>query len=341
MNRSRFTWIVVGLAGVAAAVPGSLVLVARSPMPSSAPLVSTHTTLESHDERPINITWSVNPLEVVLSPGETASRSVTLISTRNIGGLRLCVSATMRPFVQVAVSTTRETDGGDDPHDDAELDLDADRNTQGCDSKEFELKAGQPLSVVVAFSIPASTALGPYDGTIEISHGNQALQQAMRVVVNIWQQFTDAALDIGFKYPPQLSLSRPDNSPSDVILQSSAQPLCWSGAAPDPPEACATVGYAVVISTRPITVTSQPFAEWLALNFPTLTVRDIRGSKSSGLPGFFVTFSGEASAHGPMVFVPRLGTMFIFGYGSAGLSDAAEDSALSVFFNLITSTKFN
>src|SRR5690348_2416132 len=124
MNRSRFTWILVGLTGVAAVVLGSIVLVARSPMPSSAPLVSPRRTLESDDERPINITWSVNPLEIVLSPGETASRNVTLISTRNIGGLRLCVSATLRPFVQVAVSTTHDKDGGVDPTD-VDLDRDA------------------------------------------------------------------------------------------------------------------------------------------------------------------------------------------------------------------------
>ena len=58
----------------------------------------------------IHITWSENPLEVVLFPGGMTSRDLTVTSNRNLEDVRLHVSSTLRSFLEVCVLRHHDRD---------------------------------------------------------------------------------------------------------------------------------------------------------------------------------------------------------------------------------------
>lgn len=197
MTRTRIVWVGVLFALVCAAF-ASATLIARAPLPSSTSLLSP-SAIDSARQPAANITWSTNSLDVVFSPGETASRSLTLTSNRNVGGLQLCVSSALTPFVTIEVSKKR--DKNDNEQNDAEDRGDDRPRKNGCAADQFELKANKPQSVDLTFSIPAGTALGTYEGTIEIRRGKQTLPQTLKVTVNVWHKYSDVGAPITFAYP--------------------------------------------------------------------------------------------------------------------------------------------
>ena len=218
MNTQRVSS--VALSAAAAVAFGSIVLVARAPAPSMKSVAAPGPPFESDDERLRNIAWSINPLHVVLSPGESASRSLTLTSTRNVDDLQLCVSAALIPYVKIQALTKSDND---DKAEDADKDRDNDKNEAGCQSDSFQLKANKPQFVDLLLSIPARTALGTYQGTVEIRRGKRTLQQTLDITLDSWRLFGDVSLDVSFHYPPDW-LPWPQTVPNDPVTVSNVSP---------------------------------------------------------------------------------------------------------------------
>ena len=114
MNTRCSTWIAITSAvALAVLAPGSIVLEARFSTSTRASSASSGVSAKSDEDPPANVTWSTNPLEVVISPGEMASRNLTLTGNRNNGGLRLCV-VNIESFVKAEVPIGRGHDNDAD-----------------------------------------------------------------------------------------------------------------------------------------------------------------------------------------------------------------------------------
>ena len=139
------------------------------------------------------ITWSQQRIEITLSPGESASRNVTLTSNLALQNVVIESVPEIARFLNIQP------------------------NNFG------NVSAGQPESVHFGFSIPEGTALGTYAGTIHVRSGNRTLPQTLKVVLEVldaWSSFTDPNLGLTFQYPPSWTISTLGNE----ITVSNASP---------------------------------------------------------------------------------------------------------------------
>ncbi len=79
--------------------------------------------------------------------------------------------------------------------------------------------ANQPQSVRVSFVIPTGTTLGTYDGTLHVRIGDQTTPQTLKVVVNVWQTYSNSLLGFELKTPPALQLVSDPNNPSNLFFE--------------------------------------------------------------------------------------------------------------------------
>lgn len=167
--RLRAIWLVSLLASLAV---GSVTLVAW--LPSSSPTLSptpNATLVQSPSTQP-KISWSQKQLELILSPGETATRSLTFTSDQSLQNIVIEPVPELAPFLSIQPNTFAN------------------------------VPAGQPQSVRFTFSIPATATLGTYDGTVHVRLGSQTLPQTLKIHLDLWGVLT-SPLGFQVRYPPQ------------------------------------------------------------------------------------------------------------------------------------------
>lgn len=134
------------------------------------------------------IQWSTPAVELTLSPGETATRTLTLTSNGLVKNALLEAAPTIAPFLTIQPNSF------------------------------VTLLTNQPQTITISFTIPSGAALGTYDGTIQVRVGTQTLPQTMRVGINVWPTFA-SGLGISFKYPPSLNaMTRDTRYGSEIVL---------------------------------------------------------------------------------------------------------------------------
>ena len=163
---------------------GSLYLLGREPSPRpiyspasfTAPSVSISpvATLVAAISQP-KITWSTTNIAPILSPGESASSDITFTSTASLQNVVVEAVPEVAGFLTIQPSSFAS------------------------------VPANQPQSVHISFAISQSTTPGSYSGTIHVRLGSQTLPQTLKVVVNVWNEFSDLSDGIKFKFPPGFS----------------------------------------------------------------------------------------------------------------------------------------
>lgn len=163
-------WLV--LVFFAVVVVTGATLIGWSPSPSLVPAPSPNGTLDQSSTTLPTITWSPNSIDVVLSPGETASRSITFTSSTDLTNVVIEPVSSLAPFTKLSPSTFSR------------------------------IKANKAQAVTITITIPAGAALGGYQGTIHLRIGTQTFPQTLKVAVDVWRSFADPTLGIAFKFPP-------------------------------------------------------------------------------------------------------------------------------------------
>jgi len=135
------------------------------------------------------ITWTPTSTEAIVSPGETKTVSVSFVSSKNIRRASVQVSPELATFVHTAPLSFERIRTGEQ----------------------------QTLTLIVAPS--ASSTLGTIVGSIQLQRGKvdasdteaddedrrdagKLLPQPLKVVLNAWNSFTNANLQLAFKFPP-------------------------------------------------------------------------------------------------------------------------------------------
>jgi len=129
--------------------------------------------------------WTAASLALTLSPGDTATRIVTLTSDTTIGNIQLEAVPAIAPFLTIQ-PTSFST-----------------------------FPANQSQTVRLLFTIPQGTTLGTYDGTIHVRNGSQTLPQTLKVGLTLWNAFYSPELGISIKYPPDFV--KAPTSATDVV----------------------------------------------------------------------------------------------------------------------------
>lgn len=168
MNTSHLK--LTGIAAILAVVAlGSVYLFARPPAPgpsvgatspslaavTSAVVAAITAPLGTTSTQP-KITWSTTSVQVILSPGESASKDLTFTSSLKLSTIVLEPVTTVAPFVSIQPSTFAS------------------------------VPANQAQSVHIALSIPAGTTLGTYDGTIHLRSGSTTYPQTLKITVDVY-----------------------------------------------------------------------------------------------------------------------------------------------------------
>lgn len=194
-RRLKSIWLVAMVVAIAAIAAGAT-LIGWSPRSSPAPSLSSNAAVQRTPQA--RISWSdENHVEIILSPGENASRSLIFTSNLNFQDIVIEPVPELAPFISIQPNSFAN------------------------------VLAGQPQSVMVNYSIPANTTLGTYDGTVHVRLGSQTLPQTLKVMVNVWQTFTEST---GFRisYPPEWSAH---DSPDGVVFRNVPTPSLLSDTA--------------------------------------------------------------------------------------------------------------
>jgi len=176
-RRFRAVWLVPLLLFLAVVTGATIIGRSRSSLP--APTASPATLEQSSSKQP-TIAWSPGTLDLILSPGENASRSITFTSSTDLTNVVLEAVPTIAPFVTIKPNTISR------------------------------VRANRPEKVQISFSIPITTTLGNYPGTIHLRLGSQTLPQTLKLNIDVWQPFVNQSIGIVFKLPPGFSANNPN-----------------------------------------------------------------------------------------------------------------------------------
>jgi len=121
--------------------------------------------------KPPQITWSEKRVELVLSPGESASRDLSLTTSGDIHDVVLETTSGLAPFLALTPASLST------------------------------LTAAVAQPVHIAFTVAPDAAPGTYEGTVHLRQSNQTVPQTLKVRLDIWNQFADNSLGVTFKYP--------------------------------------------------------------------------------------------------------------------------------------------
>ena len=141
--------------------------------PSSLPTTSGAPT--SQPNKQPKLIWSEQHLHLTLSPGESASRTVTFTSSAEVQGI------VIQPVPEITRFLTIQPNGS------------------------ISVQSNQPQAVHLSFSIPPGTTLGTYEGTIHVRSGRRTLPQTLKLAINIvpqnYQTYMNPDLGITLNYP--------------------------------------------------------------------------------------------------------------------------------------------
>lgn len=166
-------WIRLGLVALAGAFAASYYLAEPfTPAPMNpAPSPVTLTPQSSSSTQP-KITWSKKQIEVVLSPGESTTKTLTFTSTQGLQNVVIEPVPKIAPFLSIQPSTIAN------------------------------VPANQPQSVQVLFAIPAAATLANYEGTIHVRSGSQTLAHPLVLTLHVWETIRHRESGILMSYPP-------------------------------------------------------------------------------------------------------------------------------------------
>jgi|GEM_PF-5253551 len=176
MSRRYSKWILLAVAGLVVLVLtlrlGAWPLAQPSPAASSllTPPASPEPQKSTTSTQP-KITWSEKQVEVILSPAESAPKSLTFASSLDFTDAVIEAAPEIAGFLTIQPSTFAN------------------------------VPANQPQQVMVNFAIPSTAALGTFEGTIRVRTGSQTLPATLKVVVNVWARVTNSQAGAEFKVP--------------------------------------------------------------------------------------------------------------------------------------------
>lgn len=101
------------------------------------------------------ITWSEKQIEVLLSPGESASKTLTFSSTLDLSDARIEVVPEIAPFLSIQSSSF------------------------------VTVPANQPRDVAVDFHILPNANFSTFDGTVHVKVGSQTLPSTLKLVIHV------------------------------------------------------------------------------------------------------------------------------------------------------------
>jgi hypothetical protein len=163
--------VVLGIVALGSAAVWTVTLMARSPAPSPTLAPAPTEALPAAVVQQA-ITWSPDSLDVILSPGETASRSVTFTSSTDLSNVTLEAVPEIAPFLTIKPSSISR------------------------------IRANRSQTVQISFAIPADATLGDYDGTIHVRTGSQTLPQTVKVRVTVWLRAAFPRMNLSGFVPP-------------------------------------------------------------------------------------------------------------------------------------------
>jgi hypothetical protein len=140
---TRKTWLVVVCASATSVLAIGVLSyehVRKSPGPVAAPEPSNQPQATSQQPK---ITWSQNQIDLILSPGEGASRNLTFTSSLDLQNVVIEAVPRIAGFMTIRPN------------------------------RYATVPANQALSVELIFSIPLAASLGIYDGTVHVQSGSQ------------------------------------------------------------------------------------------------------------------------------------------------------------------------
>ena len=137
-SRVRAIWVVLML--VFLAIVTGATLIGWSPSPSLSPTPSPSATVEQSSSNQ-TITWSPNSIDIILSPGESASRSFTVTSSTDLTNVRIEAVSAISPFLTLKPSIVSK------------------------------LRANKPQTVQMSFATSTTAVIGTYTGTIHLRVG--------------------------------------------------------------------------------------------------------------------------------------------------------------------------
>jgi len=156
------------------------VLLAAGIFASSYPRSLNHSTI-----RTPSVTWSEPRIEINLSPGQQSIRQLAFTSTENLSEVSLRIVPEISQFVSVSPSSIPI------------------------------VNANGPQPVTLNFAIPAQTALGNYEGVIQVRSSNSTVPATLKILVRVvFQNFSDTTSGVSFQYP---TLPRETNITKTVI----------------------------------------------------------------------------------------------------------------------------
>jgi hypothetical protein len=175
---------------VLAAFAVSFHLVAGPPLPSPSPVAPSVGALATTNPSQVGavsstqpkITWSNNPIEVFIAPGESSSENAHFASTLGLRDVMIEPVPGIAGFLAIQPSSITN------------------------------IPAGLPQQVKVSFSIPQSTPLGIYEGAIHARIGNQTLPETLKVILNVWRRITEPGLNFSYLLPPAWTATTTDST---------------------------------------------------------------------------------------------------------------------------------
>lgn len=300
----------------AVVIAGSILIFAKtqfrtalSPQPALTPDI----TAQSGTAQP-KIAWSQKSFDITLSPGETLSKEVMFTSTLPLTNVSIESVPAIAPFLSIEPRTLNSA------------------------------LPNQTQSVSLKFSIPLTTALGTYDGTVQIRSGSQVLPQTLKVIIHVlYRTFSDETLGFTFQYPQSLFAITSADSPGAVFIQNSNKEILLGGGAipvDKSPDDYTTDGYVITLSS---TIYPKAFSvdQWLKDFHPYSELDTVSMTTVAGLPAFKVTLKGEILAGSPVVLFTNNGKLYGISYSSTFEPNSNEEqNGLAAFETVLATFHF-
>jgi hypothetical protein len=205
------------------------------------------------------------------------------------------------------------------------------------------VSAGQAVTVTISFSIPTSTTLGTYDGTIHARVGSKTLPQTLKVTINAWNMLTDTEAGFSVSFPPSLYITDTSSPPNSFDLESSPNGVVIGGAVLNGSNV-ATSGFAIGIDAKPYDISgSYDLAQYLATQYPN-SAADASSSPITvgGARGYEIFFVGEETGNWPVVVVYHNGYVYRFLYASTdNIPGFSDQDGLNAFNQVLAHITFS
>jgi hypothetical protein len=166
MNNRHLKWI--GIAGIVlACTVTAAALVITRPAPGT-PISGDRPNSAENSSHP-SISWSSPNITINLTPGETASRDIAVVSSMPLSDIAVEAVPEIAPFLTISPEAVSS------------------------------VPAGQSENFHITFTIPSSTRLSIFTGTIHVRTGNATIPQTLKVSVTTGQSFSTSSYSI--QYP--------------------------------------------------------------------------------------------------------------------------------------------